>query len=59
MKIISAEQVGNRLNDWRIAIRKHDVHNAKDTLHRIKGITSRDGRESGGLDLLFIARRQV
>lgn len=28
MAIISAEQVGNRLNDWRIAIRKHDVHSA-------------------------------
>lgn len=29
MDIISAEQVGNHLNDWRIAIRKHDVHSAK------------------------------
>ncbi|MEZ7511932.1 response regulator aspartate phosphatase [Bacillus pumilus] len=28
MAIISAEQVGNRLNDWRIAIRKHDVQSA-------------------------------
>ncbi|MEI4789729.1 Rap family tetratricopeptide repeat protein [Bacillus sp. FJAT-53060] len=28
MTTISAEQVGNRLNDWRIAIRKHDVHSA-------------------------------
>ncbi|MFP3420330.1 tetratricopeptide repeat protein [Bacillus sp. SIMBA_154] len=29
MTIISAEQVGNRLNDWRIAIRKHDIQSAK------------------------------
>ncbi|MCY7450612.1 tetratricopeptide repeat protein [Bacillus altitudinis] len=36
MKIISAEQVGNRLNDWRIAIRKHDVHNAKTIYTELK-----------------------
>ncbi|GLF89460.1 response regulator aspartate phosphatase K [Bacillus safensis] len=36
MAIISAEQVGNRLNDWRIAIRKHDVHSAKAMYSEIK-----------------------
>lgn len=36
MTIISAEQVGNRLNDWRIAIRKHDVHNANTMYKELK-----------------------
>ncbi|MFS0653846.1 tetratricopeptide repeat protein [Bacillus sp. 179-C3.3 HS] len=38
MVIISAEQVGNRLNDWRIAIRKHDVHNARLIYKELKGL---------------------
>ncbi|MER3123828.1 Rap family tetratricopeptide repeat protein [Bacillus pumilus] len=36
MAIISAEQVGNRLNDWRIAIRKHDVHSANAMYKELK-----------------------
>ncbi|WP_353854164.1 Rap family tetratricopeptide repeat protein [Bacillus sp. Bos-x628] len=38
MTIISAEQVGNRLNDWRIAIRKHDVHNASSMYKELKNM---------------------
>ncbi|OLP67045.1 Response regulator aspartate phosphatase G [Bacillus pumilus] len=36
MTIISAEQVGNRLNEWRIAIRKHEVHSATSMYKEVK-----------------------
>ncbi|MGE6630608.1 tetratricopeptide repeat protein [Bacillus sp. NPDC077027] len=41
MTIISSEQVGNRLNDWRIAIRKHDVRAAQTMYQELKDLLTK------------------